>query len=195
MKKIAIFVEGQTEALFVEWFIDKLFSHVHLEKHRYHGGKRFPRSNFMTSRSSPPDPEFYVLIFDCGTDGRVISDINSNYDSLVESGHELIIGLRDVYPEFTYQQRGKLLEKMTKTVKKAAIKPQIILATMEIEAWFLAEHTHFMKLDSILTSEMASEIAQCNLLYDNLELLEHPSKVLKNIYESVGLEWEKVKPI
>ena len=70
---------------------------------------------------------------------------------------------------------------------------------MEVESWFLAEHTLFEKINPILTTDYIKE----NILYkgngidllndDPEEIYENPATILKRIYELVELKYKKRK--
>lgn len=74
MKKIAIFVEGQTE----QFFINKLIIEIAGAKNitiilkKFEGKNRRPtREIYPRSMSQPLNPTHTVLIYDCGSDESV----------------------------------------------------------------------------------------------------------------------------
>ena len=84
MNKLVIFVEGQTEQIFVEKLVRFLGSeyNISIQVQRYGGGSRNrPRTIvkiFGTNESANPD--YFILIVDCGQDERVKSDIIERYN-------------------------------------------------------------------------------------------------------------------
>ena len=102
MNKLAVFVEGQTEQLFVEKLLQAIAGEksITIEKRKAAGGgasaKRHCR--FVEVSAARGDEQYYAMIVDCGTDSKVKSDIRERYERLTDSGFSTIIGIRDVYP-------------------------------------------------------------------------------------------------
>ncbi|NJO94622.1 MAG: hypothetical protein HC820_10385 [Hydrococcus sp. RM1_1_31] len=94
--------------------------------------------------------KYYILIYNSGSDNSVASDIRDQYSSLVASGYSMIVGLRDVYP-ISAAQKDRLERGLQYALPKGSVPAYIVLAVMEIEAWFLAEWNHFIKVDASLT--------------------------------------------
>jgi hypothetical protein len=87
VKKLALFVEGQTEQIFVAKLLIELGGRHRLRVEAirmFGGGKVCPRMELYRLTSGPPRPEhiFYALIIDCGNDARVVSEINDRYESM-----------------------------------------------------------------------------------------------------------------
>jgi len=97
MSKLAIFVEGQTEQIFVEKLVRYLGSHrnISIQVQRLEGGsKNRPRTMINISGTDEvTNQEFLILIMDCGQDERVKSDIIERYNGLIASGYQAIIGI------------------------------------------------------------------------------------------------------
>jgi len=120
-----------------------------------------------------------------------VSEINDRYETLVSAGHIVIIGMRDVAPEFRFNDKPKLLAAFAKNVTHTSIIPLLVLATMEIEAWFLAEHTHFERIDESLTTTKIQTELGIDLTTDDIERRERPSRDLHDIYCLCNLIWTK----
>ena len=69
----------------------------------------------------------------------------------------------------------------------------LILAVMEIEAWFLAEYTHFQRINTNLTMERIREALQFDPSIDDAELRDNPTEDLKNIYNLVDFQYSKTR--
>jgi hypothetical protein len=199
VKRFAFFVEGQTEALFVERLITEIVSekNVHLEFRVGHGGRQSSRS-FVQGRIQPKNKPMaealvYVLIYISQNDNRVASDVRDQYDSLVQQGFEGIIGLRDVYPEVALSEVNKLRRMLLFGQKTKPFPPTMLLAIMEIEAWFIAEHGHFQRLDPRLNEAMLAAPLGAPLSTLNVEDLPHPAETLAQIYQQVGLGYGKTQ--
>lgn len=195
MKKIAFFVEGQTEQIFVTKLLTKLLGKKNLTiiSRRIVGGTNAPKQEFVRNMSISRDPEYLALIYDCGSDNRVKSAILDNLESLKDSGYSRIIGVRDLYPlplhELPFLKRGlNYLPKQYQNMRKPY---EMIIAVREVETWFLSETHHFRRVDPRLTGPFIFK----HLRFDPFSLpavsREHPSKDLNDIYRLVGRSYTK----
>ncbi len=198
MKKITIFVEGQTEQIFVERLITEIAGakNVDIELKKSTGG-RFNNRKIITIKRVTPTKQFYVLIIDSCNDERVQTDIRDRLPQLKAKGYSKVIGLRDLYP--------KKLEDLDKMIKYSEryinnpnieINSKIIFAVMEVETWFLKEYTYLSKIDSKLVKEFIINKLGYDLENDSLEenpKYYHPAKVLDEIYKLVGRRYDKTK--
>jgi len=114
-------------------------------------GGQNPNYRILEALAAPEGRKYFVLIVDCVGDNRVKSKITDNYQSLVSNGYQAIIGIRDVYPDVAYHDIAKLRRGLDYKVKTKPIQVVFILGVMEIETWFITEHTHFQKMDARLT--------------------------------------------
>ncbi|WP_425646225.1 hypothetical protein [Agrobacterium leguminum] len=194
MKKIAIFTEGLTEQLFVCSAIRYLAGKrsLHIKRQKLLGGKKFPTilMNVGADDGNGDDCDLSFLMIDCANDERVVSAINDNYEHLIDQGYHVIFGVRDLRPSFTLDQLERLLEGSLRALPKGPVTPGLVIAVMEAEAWFIAEHSHFVRMDSSLTLEHIR--AQLNIDVDVVsDEFSHPAKVLSEIYELAGLNYGK----
>ena len=194
INKLVIFVEGQTEQLFVERLILEIAGarRVVVEKRQAFGGKRLQRRIRLVEAKAPvSDERWFALIVDCSADSRVKSDIVEQYASLAAKGYSGIIGIRDVYPAVLRADIQKLRDGLRYRVKTNPIEVLLVLAVMEIEAWFLSEHSHFGRLDAGLTLD----IIRNNLHFDpsvyDMQLRDNPADDLDTIYRLVGKAYSK----
>lgn len=192
MRKLAFFVEGQTEALFVWKLLEKIAGgrYLTVEHKRASGGRKVIRTFRLVKRSEDIGQEYFVLIVDCGADRRVMSDIRDQYDGLAQSGYEAIVGIRDVYP-VSYEDILRLRRGLAFGLRESPIEVVLALAVMEIEAWFIREYTHFARISPELTLERIIEEVGFNPSQDNVELRPHPSHDLDAIYRLVGFTYDK----
>lgn len=202
MKKLAIFVEGQTEQIFVEHLLNVLAKdcEISIEKRRGFGGRDSGRS-FITLSSPKIKNPFYILLVDSSNDGRVLTDIRESYKGLCKQGYDKIIGLRDVYPH-EYKDFRKLRRTVRRLMPKGEIKPVICFAVLEVETWFIAEYSHFKRVHPRLTRQFIKRSTgidpgdtniEENLspMLDDMEL--SPAGYLHLIYKLVGRSYSKRK--
>jgi hypothetical protein len=68
---------------------------------------------------------------------------------------------------------------------------QLVIAIMEIEAWFLGECTHFERIDPAITLPAASARLGFDPSYGNLENRPRPSQDLDEVYSLAGKSYTK----
>lgn len=194
MHKLAVFVEGWTELSFVERLIGEIAGNHNIvfEKKRIVGGSHVQRRVIsIETTKAIVDEKFYVLLFDCGGDHQVKPRIEEQHVSLTKSGFSSIIGLRDVRPN-TSRQDIPLLERNLKYGIKSALSPvAIILAVMEIEAWFLAESSHFEKIDPTINPARIQNSLGFNPESQDMTLRDAPALDLAHAYEIAGKKYKK----
>lgn len=195
MKKIAFFVEGQTEQIFVNKLIKEILGsgNATIILKKISGGTNAPKHEFVRSYDISRKPLYSVLIYDCGSDNRVKSEILDNIQSLRDSGYSYIVGLRDLYPLpiDEYQKLEKGLNFLPYDMKGYKNVFDIIVAVREIETWFLAETSHFLKIDKRLTGRFIEKHLGFNPNHIDPLSREHPSEDLNQIYKLVGKSYTK----
>lgn len=202
MKKIAFFVEGETEY----YFISKLLKEIAGEKKinviadkLTGGGKKQPIRSVSVSLESTVNPlaKYEALIRVSGTDNRVDTDIEDFHKDLQrtksENEYSLIIGLRDLKGQKPDLSPTTLLDLpkmelaakviMRHCVLSHIIPTSIIIAVYEIEAWFLAECTHFERIDATLKNPPIVSVMGFNPCIDDMTLRPEPAKDLHSIYQ------------
>ena len=197
MKKLCIYVEGQTEELFIEKLITEIANknEIAITVKRLNGGGKSGTEKSLTiikSEQVTDNTKYYVQIVNCQNDEKVQSEIRDNCLRMQNKGFEKVLGIRDLYP--------KKLEDLVKMLKYAVIKdPELqivvksIIAVFEIETWFLAESNFFEKLDSRLTLEYIKSNGY-DLENDKLDMdikYHHSAEVLNKIYHLVGRSYDK----
>jgi hypothetical protein len=194
MKKLAMFVEGRTERVFVERLIRLMvdLKRLRIAVFRASGGNKTPRRIKLVHQTPPgPEQEYYIQIVESQNDERVGSDVRENYEGLVRASFSMIIAIRDVYPRHTFAQVPALRSAVRYRVKTKPIDPTFVLSVMEIEAWFLAEHSHFSKLHAGLTLERIKATFGFDPSADDMQTRPCPHQDLHQIYQLEGLRYEK----
>lgn len=194
MTRIAIFVEGHTELIFMDRLVQEFAQEAGLavEHAQASGGSKRARRWKIYKQVTPgAHHKFYVLIVNCTGDSKVKSDILDRYHGLVKAGYSLIMGLRDVYGQFRYEDVARLRSSLSFGLPREPIQIELFLSVMEIEAWFLAEHTHFQRLNPKLTLQLIRDSFSFDPSRDNLELRAHPSEDMDHIYRLAGFSYAK----
>jgi len=184
MSAFAIFVEGQTELIFVEQLLFKMFGYqgLRIELEEQHGGLYHE----IGVRGAPPENAYYnVLLVNCACDGKVLSAIEERANKLRNAGYDRILGLRDIHP----RPSDELEEIYALTAARLVSMPlpcKLIIAVREIEAWFIADTEHFGRYNPLLTSAFIQQKIGVDVAQQNVEQIPHPAELLRNIYNLVG---------
>jgi hypothetical protein len=194
MEKLAIFVEGQTERIFTENLLLALAGprNYHIDAiQAYGGGPLLPRT-WEEIHAIRPDPktEYYILIYECMNDSRVLSDIRDQYRTLADQGFKNIIGIRDVYPE-PPGDIPTIRADFRTYVPVGRVVPVLILEIMEIEAWFIGEHTHFPKMDPRLTLPAVTAALGYEPSAHDVTSISWPCQDIRTAYSLAGLGYNK----
>lgn len=194
MNKLAIFVEGYTEAAFVKKLIEEIAgqNNVRIDRQEVRGGRKATLSikTIEASRVNATQ-KYFVLIVDCGSDESVQARILDQHQSLSSSGYSCIVGIRDVRPRYTFAQIPNLEIVLQRFVNKSLIPVKFILAVMETEAWFLAESTHFSRIDPSITVQSIKASLGFDPENDPLEQRTDPAKDLDACYRLGGKSYSK----
>lgn len=184
MSAFVIFVEGQTELVFVERLLFEMLGYQDLRivLERQHGGFYHE----IGIRGAPPENAYHkVLIVNCASDGKVLSAIEERANKLRNAGYNLILGLRDIYPTPSYELE-EIYELAANRLASMPLPCKLVIAVREIEAWFLADTEHFCKYNPLLTSALIHQQIGVNVAQQDVEQIPHPSELLKKIYNLVG---------
>jgi hypothetical protein len=195
MKKIAVFVEGQTEQVFATELVRHIFGHakVDVETFQFSGKTGARKINIIQSVNIFPQTSYYFRIYDChggGENSTVRSDIIEQASSLQNQSFSCIIGIRDVYPLL---DAIKLKDMINNGFENYKTPIKIFLAIREIESWFLSEELHYQLVNPSLTVPVVNSIIGFDITAISTETLPRPSLTLKNIYKHVGLDYNKKK--
>lgn len=194
MKKMAVFVEGQTEQIFVEKLIEEVAGkkHLSIETRQARGGTGHKRTmKLIAVRASASDQRFFASIVNSGSDNRVKSDIVEQYEKLTEAGFRFIVGIRDVFPEFSYAEVPRLRTGLLYRVKTSPVQVVFVLGVMEVETWFITEYSHFPRMHKGLTIELIRTSLGFDPSVDDVQLRNHPSADLDAAYRLVGERYSK----
>ena len=118
------------------------------------------------------------------------SDVRDGYDKLVEIGYTSLIALRNVKPK-AREDATKIQVSMQKSFKTDPIVVLIILAVMEVEAWFLAEHTHYERIHADLTPSRIKQKLGFHPEQDDMQLRDSPAENLNRAYNLVDETYDK----
>lgn len=196
MKRLAIFVEGYTELLFVEKLVREVAtaSDVIVETAQIRGGgasgtKRVMKT--LTAAARDVDARYAVLIVDCGGEDLVATRLREEHAGLTEKGYVALVGLRDVFPNYEREDIPKLEKWMYFKISTKLAPVSFVLATMEVEAWFMAEHTHFERLHRDLTPAVIEMRLGFDPAQQDMSLRDNPARDLADAYALVGLDHRK----
>jgi len=194
MKKLAIFVEGLTEQILVRHLLQAVLdrNRIAIQTVKITGGHNV-RMSFTVMRAAHVDnrTDYYVLVYDCGGETNVKGYLMARRNKLISNGYTMILGLRDVYPNFERGDVPKLLKGLNNQLPQKKARTKIYLAIMETEAWFLGEYKHLNKVSRKLTPEYIQKNLGFNPRTENMEERNHPSDDIKATYQLVGHDYTK----
>lgn len=194
LSKIAFFVEGYTEQEFLKRLLEEIFGQkkVAIEVKSARGGSRVAVSyTTIKSAIATDETKYFVLIYNCNGDSGVKSYILEQRESLISAGYSKVIGLRDVYPDVERKDIYKLWYGLNLRVPQKPVPISFVLSVMETESWFLAEDTHYERINHQLTVDFIKSNCNFNPLAISSENVDQAAELLKNIYQSVGMTYKK----
>ncbi len=183
-RKVAIFVEGLTEQVFVLALVRALLGNREIH---YGISEQFKGKVVVSSDPIPANAEFYILIVNCHGDEQVLTQIRDQYAVLLKGGYSAVLGLRDVFP-IPRAKIGVLRASITASLPKGTLPASLHLAVMEVEAWFLGETKHFLEISPALTVDLLLKSG-----FDVKAALpqdwDRPAETLHAIYRLAGVSY------
>jgi len=202
-RKIAIFVEGQAEYIFVRDFLCAWYEYdgnkLGLECYEFRSGNTNDIPYPFGSRTS----ENFYQIYNVGNDRSVMSKMLKETGRLKNAGFQLVVGLSDMFGDDYHQtvQNRTISEDINKRFKKA--RQEVILhsgfqdlirfhfAIMEVEAWFLGMYQFLQQIDATLTPELILKHLEIDITANPEITYYHPAQILDNIYKLAAKQYGK----
>lgn len=202
MKKIAFYVEGQTEQFFINSLLIEIagIKNIQIELQQFQGKGKPTKAVFPKTSSQPTNPKHTALIFDCMGDEGVKTQILQDAASLFAQGYEEIIGIRDLYPQRHIEKLENELQNGTIRNGRRITYPlpentTIIVAKREVEDWFLAEWNHYTCLNPqlVLDNDQIRDLGFNPRADDLTNRSTSAADDLKTVYQLVGEIYSKKK--
>lgn len=192
MKKAAIFVEGQTELIFVRRLLEEIagINNITFIEEQKHGRSYISLS--AKSTETMEDRPYSILIVNCCSDGAVATAIKDRHAGLRANNYDIILGLRDLYPS-NYADLLSLKTKLHSILPTANPPAKITIAIAEVEAWFLQENKHFAFINPACTKQAIRAATGYDIDVDMAETQFKPSKTLDDAYKVGGERYSKKK--
>lgn len=194
MRKVVVFVEGQAEQIFVRELLLRYYDYnnVCIRCYQLVAEKTLSAKYDFGDESSD---NLYQII-NVGGDNKVLSAMIVRSQRMLDSGFNLVIGLRDMYSkvyrevspgEVSLDLNIEFVESAKHAINQHYTddRVQIHFAVMEIETWMLAL-IECWKRD--ITDEKIEEYIYPNC---DLEKIYHPTEVMKAITSSTGDAYDK----
>jgi Domain of unknown function (DUF4276) len=204
MIKTAVFVEGQTELVFVRELLLRVFeaNDISFRCFRLHRQDTFPAEyDYRADQSSA----FYFDLIEVGNDARVQSEIARRAGIYWRKNYFRILGLRDMYSQ-TYRKissrispemNQRIIDAVSREISERVENPTKIyfhFAIMEVEAWLLGVRDFFEKLDPLLTNALIFKELGYDLAVLNPEdEFFHPANEFERILMLVRRSYDKSK--
>ena len=187
-KRLAIYVEGQTEQVFIERLISEIAGAHNV---------RFSKTSYAESRiikldqiAGSAEEKFFVLLYDCQGESNVKSKVLEDHGKLAKNGYQLIIGLRDLHPKPLADLSG-VKRFLSYGVPTAGIPIHILVAVAEVEAWFLQDASHYERISPKLDPNDFKAVFGFDPYTDSAESIGAPAALLHQIYRSAGKSYRK----
>jgi hypothetical protein len=194
MHRLAIFVEGYTELVFVDKLLNEVAGskNIIIEKRKIRGGSTVQRTmRQICATKQETDQKFYIQIFDCGGDDLVKNRILEEHENLTKKGYVKLIGLRDVRPQFSHAEIPRLEQGLRYKIKTNLAPVSFILSVLEIENWFLSEHTHFHLIEPSITVDAIKAQLGFDPENDDMSQRLTPADDMNDCYQIGGEEYRK----
>lgn len=202
-RKVAVFVEGQTELVFVRDFLRQWYGYDE-EILGFDCVTLFGETTrYVPFSCGNTESQNYYLLVNVGNDRSVLSKMLKRMASLQERGYQLVIGLRDMYSREYRELCGShtidddLIEDFKNAVHKQIEDAggtgflDLHFAIMEVEAWFLGMSRFLLEIDCSLTPDFILEHTGTDVNQDPERAFFHPAAELLEIYQCVGKDYEK----
>lgn len=204
--KIAVYVEGQTELIFLCNFLRKWFdddpTKVCIKYWELDGVRRIVTDlNFGSV-----DSQHSYVIINAGNDNKSLSEALKRASNQKNIGFDKVLVLRDMFSK-DYDDANNLIPRIINPHlnKKFIDAAQIAInahgfhgfvhchfAIMEIEAWLLGMGWYLQKVDPLLNPDhMKSSELKFDVNNDPETYYYRPAKRLKKIYNHIGLLYRK----
>lgn len=202
-RKLAVFVEGQTELIFVREFLKQWFSYdaniIGFACYNLQNDEFRDAAYQYGSENS----ENYFMLVNVGNDNSVLSKILSRLAYLVSKGYQLVIGLRDMYSrQYIQDAGGHMIDESVNQKHIDAVRDWLKdkvngervdfhFAIMEVEAWLMGMYDYLLSVDKRLTKEFIKESTGIDLEEDPEKTIFHPAMELNRIYALAGKQYDK----
>lgn len=207
--KIAVYVEGQTELIFVRELLKMWYNYNQSEigfrcyNLRNAEAPGFPAEYGYGSEQSA---NFYEII-NVGTDTSVLSVAIKNGHRHQNLGYSHVVALRDMFSDNYHKEVHKLrgarmihpplnerfITGAEKSIEQKGFSGYIHInfAIMEVECWLLGMGWYLEKEDPNLTQEYLLVSHGLDLDADQETTIYHPAGQLKEIYRTIGKNYDK----
>jgi hypothetical protein len=198
--KVAIFVEGYSEAIFVREYLLRKYDYlINIECYTLLNDNDLKQAPFNYVCN---DCNLFASIINIGNDKAVLYRIKQREKRMFESGFDKIIGLRDMYSQeyrndtaiIDINVNNLFIESHNNEISKmsAPAKIHFCFAIMELESWFLGMPHLLLNIHNNLTIENIEEKLGYNLEdIDPENTFFHPAKNLNEIYKLGNLSYTK----
>lgn len=203
MIRTAIFVEGQTELIFMREYLLKMFDYQNVWIECY---TLFNDNNHTPTEYSFPNQNagYYFQIINVGNDNAVLTRVLNREQYLWNSGFHMIFAVRDMYSK-AYREvvqnstisndvNVRFIEGIRNIINTRAKRPDNIyfhFAIMEIESWIIGIRSCFGRMHQQLTDAALTEHVKLDIHADPEVTYFHPSQILKEIFALAGGNYTK----
>ncbi|WP_297057596.1 DUF4276 family protein [uncultured Duncaniella sp.] len=204
-RKIAVYVEGDTELIFVREFLLKWFGYdgTAVGFRCYNLRDAEPPGHPTEYTYGADDPERFYEIVNVGNDTSVLSKVLKNAERYRNLDFERVVALRDMYCDnyhkLTYgrtinqELNTRFIEGAAKSIADKGFSGFVMchFAIMEVEAWVLGMGWYLERMDQSLTQQHLLDSLGLDLEADPETTEYHPADRLNDIYGLIGTSYGK----
>lgn len=206
-RKIAIFVEGQAEYIFVRDFLCCWYEYNADKAGIECPALRADKFNKIPYPFGSRESENFYQIVNVGNDRSVMSKMIKESERLSNAGFHLIVGLSDMYGDDYHKVSRnrtineeiniRFMQARQDSIEHSSQKDKLRFhfAIMEVEAWILGMYEALQKINSKLTPELITAELHIDIMADPEKTHYHPALILDNVYRLVGKNMENMKGI
>ena len=196
MKKTLFVVEGQTELIFVQRFLQEVLSYTlnyEINMRQLKGGRLQLTGRDIKNGNQDGSPDISILIVDVQGDDQVRTYMG-NYLERNVGKIDGIFGLRDKYTGDRKKkpldvEKNKQLD--IETSARSGLRFSMTIAVEEIEAWFLSQPQIFKKIHDDLSESKVFEVLKFDPSNVDVETIDHPAGKIDKVLKEVGLRYKK----
>lgn len=207
--KIAVYVEGHAELIFVRELLCKWFGYdaAQIGFRCYHLRDKVPPGVSTDYAYGGTESAYFYEIVNVGTDVSVISQAIKNAPRYKNLGYDRVVALRDMYCDVYHvaaynagcprtineNLNNRFVEGAEKSVRDKGFDGflSVNFAIMEVEAWLLGMGWYLEQENSRLTQNYLLGKLAFDLECDQEQTEYHPANRLDCIYRHIGSQYGK----
>lgn len=192
--RFAVFVEGQTESIFIESLLREYFGSTKLQTKKITQRGRVKTVSFASLKDTDQSADHLCFVVETPNDETVLSRLKENCPGMRKEGVSAFFALRDLKCEQYANHGDALIERLRSRVRGFGLGDNVFVhfAKMETEAWFLAAPSFLSRIDATLTlSRVVEETGVDLVAKDPQEGIRSPAAFLDKVMRIANRRYDK----